>query len=398
MYDGMPVLKLAPCSGEVVAGMWDFVEAHDDCRLLAEEALRLPSAGGCADAYAVCSVSAAADFAKGFGEASIVADDAGAFYRDESGSAKAYMSESSFSGLKLTSDFYSDWRDLDARDARVEAAVADSGGAARIEIAGQSLEGRPIKLVRFTGKGYSPGMPKLVLTFNLHAREWITGMAGVYAVEKLAAQAEYLLAGVEVVIVYMANPDGFLYSADKDRFHRKNTRPGNWFCRGVDLNRNFNISFGTGSSGSKCSDTYHGEAAESEPETKVISSILKESPMTVFIDVHSFSQLILSSWGITKEDHPRRAEFDALGLKMKSAIDGKHGMNYKYGPIAQTLYEASGSATDFGTELGALGYCYELRPKSALGLLGFAPNKNQILPTAEECYEGILEAISYIKA
>ena len=40
-------------------------------------------------------------------------------------------------------------------------------------------------------------------------------------------------------------------------------------CRGVDLNRNYDtVGFGVGASDDPCSDSYKGEAANSEPEVK----------------------------------------------------------------------------------------------------------------------------------
>lgn len=267
-----------------------------------------------------------------------------------------------------------------------------------------------MKIVRFTGKGYVPGGPKVVLTFELHAREWITGMAGVYAVdklvEKLSNSPDYL-DGMEVVMMPMANPDGFIHSQGFSRFHRKNRNLNYSLCNGpaiwtagVDLNRNFDVEWGSaGSTSFPCIDTYHGPEAASEPETRVISQLLQESSMTVMIDVHSFTQLVLWSPGWTTDSHPREAEFKALGDRMHAAIEARHGEWYTAGPIAQTLYSAAGTLTDYATKLGALGYCFELRPGSKLwSLVGFAPPASYILPSAEECFDGILVAIDHAKA
>jgi len=402
MYDGLTLLSLTPCTEEAAKGMTEFAASHM-CRLLSEDdELRLPASGGCLDVAAVCSSQAASKFTSSFGsrEVNMVDADAGAYLRNIGGYAKPYSAVSISGDVSLSSDFYSDWRDLEARDARVEAAVAASGGAATIETVGESLEGRSIKLVRFTGKGYSPGKPKLVLTFGMHAREWIASMAGIYAVETLAAQAAAnsdFLAGVEVVIAPMTNPDGFIYSMLKDRMHRKNTAECGWWGKGVDINRNFNISFGTGSSRSCYSDTFHGPGPNSEPETRIIEKIMTESPMTVYIDVHAYTQVVLSAYGYMTKDHPRKSEYDALGVRMTDAIEAKHGANYEFGAIAQLLYKASGSSVDMADTFGALGYCYELRP-ARNGVGGFAPPVSEILPASEECYEGILVAISHIKA
>jgi len=402
MYDGMPLLNLAPCTEDAAKMISDFTVEHECTLMMEEDELHLPEEGGCAEVHAVCDAASAAklEASVNFGDVRVVEPDAGAYYRQISGFAEGYVSIAGAD--QLSSDFYTNWRDLSALDARVEAAVAASGGAAKIETAGKSLEGRTIKLVRFTGKGYSPGKPKLVLTFNVHAREWITGMSGVYAVERLAAQAKNInfLAGVEVVMVYMANPDGFIHTIKTNRFHRKNTRKGCWRKKktGVDLNRNFNISWSTKSSNLCSMDTFHGKSAMSEPETRVLAAIMEETKMSVYIDVHSYTQVIMYSWGYRKEDVPRKAEFEALGRKMLRAVENKHSQSYKFGQISQVLTTGSGSGTDYATKLGALGFAYELRPKNNQGMGGFAPPTNIIQPAAEECYEGILAAIAYIKA
>merc|ERR1719461_1499475 len=181
--------------------------------------------------------------------ANVVDKDAGAFWRGSSGTTVAFEGPGA-----STSNFYSNWQGLDAQLARVESLVASSGGIARIETAGQSLQGRAMKIVRFRGAGYSPGRPRIFVTFNIHAREWITGMSGVYAVENLiekARQDSSYLDGTEVVLMPMANPDGFLYSTTSSRMHRKNMANS---CsssnRGVDLNRNYDAHWASGGSSS----------------------------------------------------------------------------------------------------------------------------------------------------
>merc|ERR1719330_1575978 len=127
------------------------------------------------------------------------------------------------------------------------------------------------------------------VTFNLHAREWITGMSGVYTVESLiekVRQDSASLAGTEVVLMPMANPDGFYYSTQSTRMHRKNMANA---CtssnRGVDLNRNFPSYWNRGGSSSdSCSDVYHGPSAGSEPETQGVKSVMEEAPMSIYID------------------------------------------------------------------------------------------------------------------
>jgi len=398
--DGQPLLSLNLCTHDAVQEVEDHIAAGL-CTLLTDERdLELPAGGVCTNTSVACGAGMADELLRR-PSVNLVSADAGGFYREMSGTAKSFV-EASMD--KLSSQFYSDWRDLDTRMARVEAAVQSSGGAAQLEVAGKSVEGRDIKVVRFRGKGFSAGMPRLVLSFNIHAREWISGMAGVYAVEKLAARAKEdpgWLAGMEIVLVPMLNPDGFQHSTGLWRFHRKNMRvvDGVLCTTGVDLNRNNPTAWGKFGASSKCAaETFRGPSALSEPETQTMDKLFREAPMTAYFDVHAWSQLLLSAWTWTKEEHPRAAEFAEFGGKVHAAIEGKHGKTYKFGPAAQTLYVASGVIADYATTLGALGYTIELRPRTALhSLLGFTPNPREILPTAEECFEGILAAIANLR-
>lgn len=402
-YDGKPALGVTICSEEELEELLPILQS---CTFLTEFFDGMPADGSCLQDTMVCDVEVVPQLLQRPAptQVKMLQDDAGAYFRGTGGFTKAYVAAA---GMELSADFYSEWRTHEAMDARVAAAVAASGGIASLEVAGKSLEGRDMKIVRFTGAGYQPGMPKVVLTFNVHAREWITGMAGVYAVEKLVEKVKSspdYLDGVEVVMMPIANPDGFIHTEGLARFHRKNMNTNNSLCLGTDLNRNFPTGwescsgFRCGSS-VPCLDTYKGRGPGSEPETQVIMKVMEESKMTVMIDVHSFTQLILSSWGYTTEPHPRQAELDALGSRMRDAVAARHDTNWKAGTMAQALYTAAGVVPDYATSLGALGYCYELRPESkAWSLLGFAPPASYILPSAEEAFEGFLVAIEHAKA
>merc|ERR1719195_35867 len=218
-------------------------------------------------------------------------------------------------------------------------------------------------------------------------------MAGVYQVEQLiekAKQDRKYVAGVEVVAMPMANPDGFVHSTTSDRTHRKNMRGGG-SCIGVDLNRNFDMYHGWLSSSNPCSDTYHGTRAASEPETAVYQQLLNETRTTVYMDIHAYGELIISAYAYTGSTHPRNSEYRAMGGSIQSAIMGVGGSRWWEGPIAQGLYAASGSSVDYADKLGALGVCLELRGG------GFAPPASSILPGARESYAGFLAAVDHAK-
>jgi len=391
MYDDKTLLTLNTCSS-VEETLAQLKEA--DCHILDEP---LVEQMGCTDAEVVCSDKSG--LLEKAGVAKIVTSNAGAYWRGTSGVSKAFVD-----GPGVASDsFYSEWRDLDSINARVNA-VVDSSTRATLEVAGQTLQGRDMNIVRIRGRGYTPDkkMPRLFLTFNLHAREWITGMAGVYAVEHLVKKAEEdwsYFDGIEVVLMPMANPDGFVYSTVSDRMHRKNMANASGSCPGVDLNRNWDTHWASGgSSNNKCSDTYHGPSAMSEPETKVIAKVMGEAHMSVYIDTHSYTQLVITAPAWTTSRSARHSEYRDVGGWIQQAIKARHGLTFTEGPAAATLYVATGSTLDYADEkFGALGLCLELRPARFPPGGGFNPSESEILPSAEETFDGLLAAIDYAK-
>merc|ERR1719350_2144307 len=383
----MTLLQLQPCTAVAAAEIMSKVESLG-CTAL------IDSVTTCSGTEVVCSKEVASELEKKR-VASMVSPDAGSHWRNSSGVAMGFSG-----GLNAASTFYTTWRDLEAQEAQVASLVQASGGLASLETVGQSLQGRDMKIVRFRGAGYTSGDTRVVTTYNLHAREWITGMSGIYMVEHLIQKLQQdpnYLAGTEVVLMPMANPDGFHYSTISDRYQRKNMRV-NGSCTGVDLNRNWDANFGgSGASNSPCSQTYHGPSAESEPETRVIKQVMNEAPMTVYVDVHSYSELILSAYGYTTAVHPRNTEYRALGGAVQAAIRSAEGNTWTEGQTSQVLYTASGVSNDYADTLGTLGLCFELRPDSSGGG-GFAPPASDILPGAQECYAGMIAAIDFAKS
>lgn len=385
-YDGRVLLEVAAGSRSLHSS----VSAK-----LAE--LECTDMGGRKTLGAICSVEAAVEVQKAFDNVDVIAADAGAHYRNFSGASAQFVSRA---GEGLSSNFYSNWRSFDDRMDRVAAAVSSSGGACTLESIGKSIEGRDIKAVRLTGSGYRSGGGRVVVGFQQHAREWITGMSGVYAVEtacnKAKAEPDWL-AGMELVLIPCANPDGAVYSEVGDRMWRKNMRVNRGSkCLGVDMNRNWAGSWGgkEGTSTNPCSDTYIGTSEFSEPETQAQRKIIDEAPTDLHLDVHAYTQLILRPWGYTYEDHPDRAKFDGVGRKMQEALE-INGLEYKYGG-PEIIYPAAGTAIDYLTTRGGVSFCYEMRPESERQG-GFAPSVETILPNAEECFGGIIAGLEWVK-
>merc|ERR1712107_971412 len=92
-----------------------------------------------------------------------------------------------------------------------------------------------------------------------------------------------------------ANPDGYEYSINQDRYWRKNRAPNSGSsCYGTDLNRNWGFHWAeTGVSFDPCSEVYCGSAAFDQVESANIRDfVLTLDPLPVLgHSFHSYSQI-----------------------------------------------------------------------------------------------------------
>ena len=222
--------------------------------------------------------------------------------------------------------------------------------------------------------------PRLFVTSSIHAREYAPA-------ELMTRYAEYLLNNYdsdpdvtwildhhEVHLMLQANPDGRKW-AETGILWRKNT--DNNFCsnsnlRGVDLNRNFEFGWDCcgGSSADQCSEVYHGPSAGSEPETQAVQAYLQaifpdqrgpgltdpapEDATGVYLDIHSYSELVIWPWGFTDDPAPNGVALQTLGRKF-AYFNG-------YSPFqAIDLYITDGTTADFGYgDLGVASFVFEI--------------------------------------
>lgn len=295
--------------------------------------------------------------------------------------------------------WYDSFRTYSEIVSHVEALASSRPDLASTGVFGSSIEGRDLVRITITGPDQPGNMAEArpVVLFNgcQHAREWISPMTVTYLAEELIGQYDTnprvraLLDGARVVIAPVVNPDGYVYTWNSQRLWRKNRRGG----YGVDLNRNWGYEWGgQGSSGFTGDDIYRGSAPFSEPETTALRDLALSfgSDLVAHIDYHSFSQLILWPFGYAEgvqTPEPDRTAFDTLSTEMSGVMQDVHGAFYD--PIQSVdLYPASGASTDwFYGEMGATSFTIELRDT---GFFGFELPPEQIIPTAEENFEGML--------
>jgi hypothetical protein len=219
---------------------------------------------------------------------------------------------------------------------------------------GRSIENRPIYALRLTREPRRARVyrdrPQVVINAMQHAREWITPPVALYFAYRLVAeyptntQAREALDRLEVYVVPVVNPDGYVFTHTTNRLWRKNRRYiGRIFGRdvyGVDLNRNWGYRWGgSGSSSDPTSETYRGNAPFSEPETYWLSRWMLSLPtLRAHVDVHSYSQLILWPWGYTTSRAPFDGVFERVGLAMQTAIQGAWAVLHRGTDCADALH------------------------------------------------------------
>lgn len=267
------------------------------------------------------------------------------------------------------------------------------------EKAQNPLQGYDMMVLRLTNFNIDPTTkPRLFVTASIHAREYtpaeLATRFGEYLVNQygINPNVTWLLDYHDIHLMLQANPDG-RKKAETGLLWRKNTN--NSYCsntndRGADLNRNFVFQWGCcgGSSGQPCAETYRGPMPGSEPETQAIMNYMtaifpdQRGPglgdpapadaTGVYIDIHSYSQLVLWPWGFTGTPAPNAPALQTLGRKMAF-------FNNYYPEQAIGLYPTDGTTDDhaYGT-LGVAGFTYEMGNSFFEGCSAF---ENTILPT-----------------
>jgi murein tripeptide amidase MpaA len=296
--------------------------------------------------------------------------------------------------------WYEAFRDLQEIEARLDQLAAAHPGLATISIIGQSLEERPIRMIRITGPAPTPPpdqRPAIVINGTQHSRESLSPMVSMYFIEHLLThyatdpRIQAIVDGIDFHIIPMVNPDGYEHVWNTDPMWRKNRRenPGST-CGGVDLNRNWGFQWGlAGSSGDPCSQTFRGSAAIAEPETQAIVSVIdalgNQDRLRAHLDIHSAAQRFLSPWGYSYDRPPDLTVMDYLGQQMADAIAAHRGRIYPYGPGSQLLYIVSGGARDYSYgNYGAMSWTLELSGP------GFYPPASEIFPVSVENASGLL--------
>lgn len=188
----------------------------------------------------------------------------------------------------------------------------------RVQLPEPSVQGRPVFALRMRAGGGNARRAVLIVG-GTHARELMNPDAIIeLAIDLLlsysngtdiryggktftADDVKLILEAMDIWLLPCVNPDGRHHVMTVDDMWRKNRRDNaSSPCDGVDLNRNSDVVWGVAqgqTSCSPCSDVYCGPSAFSEPETRNVKHVLDAERVVSFVDVHSFSELVLFPWG-----------------------------------------------------------------------------------------------------
>uniref|UniRef100_A0A3P8PMK7 Carboxypeptidase A1 n=1 Tax=Astatotilapia calliptera TaxID=8154 RepID=A0A3P8PMK7_ASTCA len=252
-------------------------------------------------------------------------------------------------------------------------------------VIGQSYEGRPLNVLKFSTGGTN--RPAIWIDTGIHSREWVTQASGLWFAKKIVTDygtdpaLTAILSQMDIFLEIATNPDGYAFTHSSNRMWRKTRKPNpGSSCVGVDPNRNWDAGFGEpGASSSPCSETYRGPSAHSESEVKSIVDFVKShGNIKAFISIHSYSQMLISYifFGLCQND-----------------LTSLYGTKYTYGSIIDTIYQASGNTIDWTYEQGIkYSYTFELRDE---GRYGFLLPASQIIPNAQETWLALMSIMDH---
>ncbi len=173
--------------------------------------------------------------------------------------------------------------------------------------------------------------PAFLLVSNHHAREIVTPVIALHAIDQLVngygidPGITALVDANEIWIAPTWNPDGYEFMYNVDNMWRKNRRvfPGGI---GVDLNRNYPQGWSNPCSGSTSpsTQTYKGPAPASEAETQTMIAWSLDQRFAKVIDYHSYAREILHGYACWS--HPFDAYFtsEAITISTISGYGGDH--------------------------------------------------------------------------
>lgn len=159
----------------------------------------------------------------------------------------------------------------------------------------------------------------------------------------------------------------------------------------------------SGTSALPCSDTYGGPSAGSAIETQNVQNKLNQlaasDNLYGVISYHAYARMWLHAYGYSTVSGGSTCALsssynaiNAVSRAASNAVQSTGGQSWVYGPVCSVIYPASGSTVDYSHDVSGCIYAFtpELRGTS------FAPSDNQIVPSYNEQWAGLVAMVDAI--
>ncbi|XP_059061018.1 carboxypeptidase B-like [Achroia grisella] len=227
-------------------------------------------------------------------------------------------------------------------------------------------ENRPLVYLQINNRNdvLDDTKPLVVIEAAINPRDWITVPAAINIANKLLeSDQQRFLNNFEWIIVPVVNPDGYEYTHSTGRYWTKNRTVRNldnlnFMCPGVNINRNLDFEWRlSGTSTSACSHLYGGLEPSSEPESRLLQSIIdeNESRINLYISLQNNGGFISYPWYYERAASGLFISNHLLGLEIIDAMQG----DYKLGVASVNIDPTSGTASDYARSKGVR-YSYNI--------------------------------------
>ncbi|CAH1987788.1 unnamed protein product [Acanthoscelides obtectus] len=211
----------------------------------------------------------------------------------------------------------------------------------------KTYENRDLSIVKVS---FNPKATKVVfIEAGMHAREWISPAVATYILNEIIhstdAEIEELRNKFNWYVAPVTNPDGYVYSFEKDRMWRRTrTRLPGSDCIGIDANRNWDFHFNEDGHTS-CGQTYPGPYPFSDICTRGLSQFLLNLPekLQSYISLHSFGAKILIPYGNSTEHLDNYDEVYKIAEGAAKALEGVNGNHFEIGTALEVMKQGSES-------------------------------------------------------
>lgn len=272
--------------------------------------------------------------------------------------------------------------------------------------------------------------PAIFIEAGSHGRDWQGIASATWIINHLVENADknntisQLIENIDWFILPVLNPDGYEYSYVYDRMWRKTrsrvekkddfiSAAFNWlqsdsdekvpkqkkYCYGVDLNRNWDDSWGlVGASKDPCNDYFAGTYPFSEPESKALSKFLMEhkKKIKIYTSFHSYGQTISfppsPSFSYIHDKYDDL--FDMAIVALQKLRSSGSSTKYLIDTTSDMIYHRSGSVDSYAMHQVSVPFAFNLGLRGTNGLLLPA---NQITMAAEEAFHLVHGMVDYLQ-